>query len=48
MDGSRVDELRFLRDTLARAQIPILGSLLNRSGRYWPRPRRRPALGLPR
>lgn len=41
MDGSRVDELRFLRDVLARAGIPIIGSLLNRAGRYWPRPRRR-------
>jgi Mrp family chromosome partitioning ATPase len=48
MDSSRVDELRFLRDVLARAQIPIIGSLLNRSGRYWPRPRRRAVLGMPR
>lgn len=45
MDSSRVDELRFLRDVLARAQIAIIGSLLNRSGRYWPRPRRRLLLG---
>jgi Mrp family chromosome partitioning ATPase len=48
MDGSRVDELHFLREVLARAQIPIIGSLLNRSGRYWPRPRRRPVLGVAR
>lgn len=48
MDGSRVDELRFLREVLARARIPIVGSLLNRTGRYWPRSRRRHAVGLPR
>ncbi len=48
MDSSRQDELRFLRDVLARAQIPIIGSLLNRSGRYWPRPRRQPVFGAPR
>ena len=48
MDRSRQDELQFLRDVLARAQIPILGSLLNRSGRYWPRPRRQPVFGAPR
>lgn len=36
MDRSRVDGLQFLRDTLERAQLRVLGSLLNRSGRYWP------------
>ena len=41
MDRSQIDELQFLRDVLARASIPILGSLLNRTGRYWPRPKRR-------
>lgn len=39
MDETRVDALRFLRDTLARHRIPILGSVLNRAGRYWPRRR---------
>ena len=48
MDRSRQDELQFLRDVLARAQIPILGSLLNRSGRYWPRPKRQPVFGAQR
>ena len=37
MDRSRVDGLQFLRNTLDRAQVRILGSVLNRSGRYWPR-----------
>ncbi|MBC7731549.1 MAG: hypothetical protein H7306_06575 [Bacteriovorax sp.] len=36
MDRSRVDGLQFLRDTLERAQVRILGCVLNRSGRYWP------------
>ena len=36
-DRSRVDSLQFLRETMDRAQVRILGSLLNRSGRYWPR-----------
>lgn len=44
MDRTHVDELQFLRDVLARAQIPILGSLLNRCSRYWPRPGRRRAV----
>ena len=44
MDSSRVDELRFLRDALARANMPIVGSLLNRTGRYWPRRRTLPDL----
>lgn len=43
MDETRVDALRFLRDTLARHRIPILGSVLNRSGRYWPLRRVHPA-----
>lgn len=43
MDETRVDALRFLRDTLARHRIPILGSVLNRSGRYWPLRRAHPA-----
>lgn len=43
MDETRVDALRFLRDTLARHRIPILGSVLNRTGRYWPRRRAAPA-----
>lgn len=42
MDRSRVDSLQFLRDTLERAQVRVLGSLLNRSGRYWPRAPRAP------
>ena len=37
MDRARIDGLLFLRDTLQRARLPILGSVLNRSGRYWPR-----------
>lgn len=37
MDRSHIDSLLFLRDTLHRARLPILGSVLNRSGRYWPR-----------
>lgn len=37
MDRSRADGLHFLRDALDRAEIPLLGSMLNRSGRYWPR-----------
>lgn len=44
MDRSRVDGLQFLRDTLERAEVPILGCVLNRSGRYWPpRTRYQPA-----
>lgn len=44
MDRSRVDGLQFLRDTLERAQVRILGCVLNRSGRYWPpRTRYQPA-----
>lgn len=45
MDETRVDALRFLRDTLARHRIPILGSVLNRSGRYWPLRRTPPLAG---
>ncbi len=37
MDHTRVDQLRYLRDTLERAALPLLGSVVNRSGRYWPR-----------
>lgn len=37
MDETRHDSLLFLRDALARNRTPILGSVLNRSGRYWPR-----------
>ena len=43
MDRSRVDHLLFLRETLQRAKLPILGSVLNRSGRYWPRSKLRAA-----
>src|SRR5690606_41417070 len=39
MDETRHDSLLFLRDALARNRTPILGSVLNRSGRYWPRSR---------
>ena len=46
MDETRVDALRFLRDTLARHRIPILGSVLNRTGRYWPRRRAAPAAAI--
>jgi len=42
MDRSRIDSLQYLRDTLDRAQLRVLGSLLNRSGRYWPRAPRAP------
>ena len=50
MDRSRVDSLLFLRDTMDRAQVRILGSILNRSGRYWPRAPQvqRPAAGFAR
>lgn len=43
VDRSRIDSLQFLRDALQRARLPILGSVLNRSGRYWPRQPRTPA-----
>lgn len=43
MDRSRIDHLLFLRETLQRAQLPILGSVLTRSGRHWPRSKLRAA-----
>ena len=46
MDRSRVDGLHYLRDTLERARVPILGSVLNRSGRYWPPQTRYPPAAL--
>lgn len=37
MDATRTDSLSFLRAALDRNRTPILGSVLNRTGRYWPR-----------
>lgn len=37
MDQSRVDGLRYVRTALERNRARILGSVLNRTGRYWPR-----------
>lgn len=48
MDRSRADSLQFLRDALERAEIPVLGSMLNRSGRYWPRGRKSYRAAAPR
>lgn len=48
MDETRIDSLNFLRDALDRNRTPILGSVLNRSGRYWPRaPRSLPVVPRP-
>lgn len=40
MDQSRVDGLAYVRDSLERNHARLLGSVLNRTGRYWPRPGR--------
>jgi Mrp family chromosome partitioning ATPase len=36
-DTTRVDALAFLRDELARAGANVLGAVLNRNGRFYPR-----------
>lgn len=36
MDETRVDALRYLRQALERRRVTLLGSVLNRCGRWWP------------
>jgi Mrp family chromosome partitioning ATPase len=36
-DRTRVDALGFLRDELTRAGVTVLGAVLNRNGRFYPR-----------
>jgi Mrp family chromosome partitioning ATPase len=44
MDRTRVGGLQYLRSAIERRHAVLLGSLLNRTGRYWPRAPRRPPL----
>lgn len=41
MDQTRVDALRYLRQALERRHATVVGSVLNRCGRWWPRSTRR-------
>ena len=37
MDETRVGALHYLRSALSRRHVTVLGAVLNRCGRYWPR-----------
>ncbi|MEP7300046.1 MAG: hypothetical protein ABI699_00840 [Caldimonas sp.] len=43
MDQTRAGGLRYVRSALERRRAVLLGSVLNRSGRYWPRSPRQPS-----